>query len=46
MMKKQFDELFKEHVLNVTNGVKGKHCGSIFVKFSSCGDGETSVRAG
>ena len=40
------DELFKEHILNITDHVKGKHRGSIFIKFSSCGDGETSMRAG
>ena len=44
--KAHYNQLFKEHVLNVVDGVKGKHRGSIFVKFSPIVDNETGLKAG
>ena len=32
--KAHYDYLFKEHVLDVCDSAKEKHCGSIFVKFA------------
>ena len=47
--KTQYNELFKEHVLNVGDSVNGKGRGSTFVKFSSQGgvngEGGGGVRA-
>ena len=44
--KARFNQLFKEHVLDVVDGVKGKCRGSIFVKFSPSVDNETGLKAG
>ena len=46
MMTKKLNQLFKEHILDVVNGVKGQCRGSIFIKFSSNVDNETSLMAG
>ena len=44
--KAQYNQLFKEYVLDVVDGVKGKHRGSIFIKFSPSVDNETGLTAG
>ena len=44
--KAQYNQLFKEHVLDIVNGVKGKCRGSIFIKFSPSVDNETGLTAG
>ena len=44
--KAQYNQLFKEHILDVVNGVKGKCRGSIFVQLSSSVENETGLKAG
>ena len=44
--KAQYNQLFKEHVLDIVDGVTGKHRGSIFVKFSPSVDNEMGLKAG
>ena len=45
--KCQYNQLFKEHVLDIGDSVKGRRCGSIFIKFSSPTVSEDSgLRAG
>ena len=41
--KAQYNQLFKEHVLDVVDGVKGKHRGNIFIKFSPCVNNGTGL---
>ena len=41
--KAQYNQLLKEHVLDVVDGVKGKCRGSIFVKFSQSVDNEADL---
>ena len=42
--KCQYNELFKEHILDINNSVKGKRWGSVFIKFSPLVSQENGLR--
>ena len=44
--KCQYNKLFKEHVLDVGDSIKGRKCGSIFIKFSPMVSEDSGLRAG
>ena len=45
--KHQYSQLFKEHMLDAGDSIKGRRCGSIFIKFSpTVSEEESGLRAG
>ena len=44
--KCQYNQLFKEHILDVNDSVKGKRQGSVFIKFLPSVSEENGLRAG
>ena len=44
--KCQYNRLFKEHILDVNDSIKGKRWGSVFIKFSLSVNEENGLRVG